>query len=120
MDTLRAHRFDGMRGVVHCFTGNAHQARVLVEEFGLLLGIGGVVTFKTAEPLREAVRTVGVERIVLETDAPYLAPVPLRGKRNEPAFLAHVADRLCELLVCSRVELLASHQPQCTGKLFSL
>jgi TatD DNase family protein len=80
-----------MRGVVHCFTGDAMQARTFVEEFGLLLGIGGVVTFKTAEPLREAVRAVGLEALVLETDCPYLAPVPHRGARNEPAFMRESA-----------------------------
>jgi len=64
----------------------------------LLLGIGGVVTFKTAEGLREAVREVGLEHIVLETDCPYLAPVPFRGKRNEPAFVAATAARVAEIL----------------------
>ena len=80
-----------MRGVVHCFTGATEQARTYVEEFGLLLGIGGVVTFKTAQPLRDAVRAVGLGPVVLETDCPYLAPVPYRGKRNEPAFMAESA-----------------------------
>jgi TatD DNase family protein len=87
-----------MRGVVHCFTGNADQARTYVEEFGLLLGIGGVVTFKTAEPLRDAVRAVGLGPIVLETDCPYLAPVPHRGKRNEPAFMAESARTLAQVV----------------------
>ncbi len=81
----------GQRGIVHCFTGDAEQARVFHGELGLLLGIGGVVTFKTAEPLREAVRAVGLGAIVLETDCPYLAPVPHRGRRNEPAFVADTA-----------------------------
>lgn len=107
VQTLRAHKFDGMRGVVHCFTGTPSEARMLTGEFGLFLGIGGVVTFKTAGTLREAVRSVGIERLILETDAPYLAPVPERGKRNEPAFLAHTVLRLCETLVCDRIELLA-------------
>jgi TatD DNase family protein len=87
-----------MRGVVHCFTGDAAAARLLVDEFGLLLGIGGVVTFKTAEGLRQAVKEVGLEHIVLETDCPYLAPVPYRGKRNEPAFMAATAARVAEIL----------------------
>jgi TatD DNase family protein len=86
-----------LRGVVHCFTGNAEQAHVLVEEFGLKLGIGGVVTFKTADPLREAVRSVGLDHVILETDCPYLAPVPHRGARNEPAFVASTAAGLAEL-----------------------
>lgn len=106
VETLRKHRFDAMRGIVHCFTGTPGEARTLVSEFGFLLGIGGVVTFKSADRLREAVRSVGTEHIVLETDCPYLAPEPKRGQRNEPAFLSQTVDRLCEILVCDRVELL--------------
>jgi len=108
VDTLRAARFEGMRGIVHCFTGTPSEARTLTGEFGFLLGIGGVITFKNADRLHEAVRAVGVERIVLETDCPYLAPIPHRGDRNEPAFLTSTVDRLCELLVCDRIELLAT------------
>ena len=87
----------GMRGVVHCFTGNAEEARRLTGEFGLLLGIGGVVTFANAHALRDAVRAIGAGEIVLETDCPYLAPVPMRGKRNEPAFVRVTANTLAEL-----------------------
>ena len=105
---LREHWADGMRGIVHCFTGSPSEARALTKEFGLFLGIGGVVTFKNAQLLREAVRAVGVERLVLETDCPYLAPMPRRGDRNEPAFMGYTVDRLCEILVCDRVELLAT------------
>ena len=94
---LRAEFASPMRGVVHCFTGDAAQARILVDEFGLKLGIGGVVTFKTADALRDAVRGAGLAHIVLETACPYLAPVPHRGKRNEPAFMPATAARLAEL-----------------------
>jgi TatD DNase family protein len=87
-----------MGGVVHCFTGTHEQARLYVDEFGLLLGIGGVVTFENAQPLRDAVRAAGAGALVLETDAPYLAPVPLRGRRNEPSFLPHTAARVASLL----------------------
>jgi len=96
--TLRAEFAPPMRGVVHCFTGDAEQARRLVGDFGLKLGIGGVVTFKAAEGLREAVRAVGLEYLILETDCPYLAPVPYRGQRNEPAFVAATAGRVAEVL----------------------
>jgi len=89
--------FSGLRGVVHCFTGDAAQAETLVREFDLKLGIGGVLTFKTAQSLRDAVVRVGLDAVVLETDAPYLAPVPMRGKRNEPAFVPYVARTLSEL-----------------------
>ncbi|HEY5426699.1 MAG TPA: TatD family hydrolase [Candidatus Tumulicola sp.] len=95
---LRAEFPPGTRGVVHCFTGNAEQARELTGNFGLTLGIGGVVTFANAGGLREAVRAVGLGSIVLETDCPYLAPVPVRGQRNEPAFLPHVASKLADVL----------------------
>jgi TatD DNase family protein len=87
-----------MRGVVHCFTGDTTQAATLVNEFGLLLGIGGVVTFANAQPLRDAVQAVGLDAIVLETDCPYLAPVPVRGRRNEPAFVKHTATKLADSL----------------------
>lgn len=77
-------------GVVHCFTGGPEEARAYLDR-GLYLSIPGVITFKTAEPLREAVRQAPLDRLFLETDCPYLAPVPHRGKRNEPAFLVETA-----------------------------
>jgi TatD DNase family protein len=86
------------RGIVHCFTGTPAEARLFAGELGLVLGIGGVVTFKTAQPLRDAVKEVGLDAIVLETDCPYLAPVPHRGKRNEPAFVADTARIVAEVL----------------------
>lgn len=98
---LRQEFARGMRGVVHCFTGDAPQALTLTGEFGLALGIGGVVTFPNAPGLREAVRAAGLGSILLETDCPYLAPVPVRGKRNEPAFLTHVAAKLADVLETS-------------------
>ncbi len=97
VDVLRSECTAPVRGVVHCFTGDAAQARALVA-FGLKLGIGGVLTFKNAEPLRVAVGEVGLDHLILETDAPYLAPVPHRGKRNEPAFVADTARVLADLL----------------------
>ncbi len=95
---LREEWHAGMRGVVHCFTGDTQQARTYVDEFGLYLGIGGVLTFKTAQPIRDAVVSVGLAHLVLETDCPYLAPVPHRGRRNEPAFVRDTAAKLAELL----------------------
>jgi TatD DNase family protein len=105
---LREEFTPGMRGVVHCFTGNPDQAQTLVDEFGLSLGIGGVLTFANAKPLREAVRAVGIDALVLETDCPYLAPIPMRGKRNEPAFLTHVAAKLAEVLGIGTEEITAT------------
>ena len=83
-------------GIMHCFTGNVEQARRALA-LGFYLSFGGVVTFPKAADLHEAARAVPLDRILLETDAPYLAPVPRRGKRNEPAFLVHTARRLAEL-----------------------
>ncbi len=89
---------DGARGVIHCFTGDAEQAQTYTREFGLYLGIGGVVTFKSAQPIRDAVAAVGLDRLILETDCPYLAPVPHRGQRNEPAYIPTIAQRVAEIL----------------------
>jgi TatD DNase family protein len=97
-----------MHGVVHCFTGTEAQARTLVDEFGLVLGIGGVLTFPNAAALRDAVRAVGASKLVLETDCPYLAPVPMRGKRNEPSFVRHTAAKLSEVLGLPLDELIAT------------
>lgn len=84
-----------LRGVFHCFTGNVEQARRAVD-FGFYLGIGGVVTFKNGG-LEPILRQLPHERILLETDAPYLAPVPKRGKRNETAYLPFVAQKIADL-----------------------
>ncbi len=116
---LREQWSPAMRGIVHCFTGDAEQARTLVGEFDLLLGIGGVVTFPKADALREAVRTVGAQALVLETDCPYLAPVPMRGKRNEPAFLQYTAPSLAQTLGISQTELVAVTDRN-AAKLFGL
>jgi TatD DNase family protein len=83
-------------GIMHCFTGNTEQADQSLA-LGFYISFGGVVTFPKAAALHEAARAVPLDRILLETDAPYLAPVPLRGKRNEPAFVVHTARRLAEL-----------------------
>ena len=80
-------------GVFHCFTGNAQEARQLLEFDKFSLGIGGVLTFKKSH-LPEVVADIPISRIVLETDAPYMAPVPMRGKRNESAFVRYIIDRL--------------------------
>ncbi len=97
VDILREEWEPRMRGVVHCFTGDAAQARTYVEEFKLYLGIGGVITFKTAQQVRDAVLERGLQCVVLETDCPYLSPVPHRGERNEPANVAITARKVAEL-----------------------
>ena len=83
-------------GIMHCFTGNAAQARQAVA-LGFHLGFGGVLTFPKAESLREAARITPEDRLLVETDCPYLAPVPHRGKRNEPAFVVDTARRLAQV-----------------------
>jgi TatD DNase family protein len=83
-------------GIMHCFTGDAEQARMALNG-GFHISFGGVLTFPKAESLREAARIVPDERILVETDCPYLAPVPHRGKRNEPAFVVDTARRLAEV-----------------------
>lgn len=97
----------GMRGVIHCFTGDAAHAQIYVREFGMLLGIGGVVTFKSAQQVRDAVKAVGLEHLILETDCPYLAPVPHRGQRNEPAYVSVTAQALEQVLNASAADVAA-------------
>lgn len=89
-----------LKGVFHCFTGNEEQARHILAYGGFKLGIGGVLTFKNAG-LDKVVKTLSLNDLVLETDAPYLAPVPFRGKRNESAYLLQVAEKLAELFEVS-------------------
>lgn len=86
----------GLRGVFHCFGGSREEAEQIIN-LGFYLGIGGVLTFKKSG-LDEVIRQVGLERVVLETDAPYLAPVPYRGKRNEPAYIPLIAQKLSEVM----------------------
>jgi TatD DNase family protein len=83
-------------GVIHCFTAGAGLARRALD-LGLHISFSGIVTFKNAADLREIAAEVPIERLLVETDAPYLAPVPMRGKRNEPAFTAHTAATLAEI-----------------------
>ncbi len=91
-------------GVIHCFSSSQWLAERSVE-MGMAISISGILTFKKAEELRDAVAGVPVENLLVETDAPYLAPVPKRGKQNEPAFVVHTAERLAELKGLSGAEL---------------
>ncbi len=97
MEVLRTHwASTGLPCVMHCFTGNETQARECLDA-GFYLAFGGVTTFPKASAIREAARIVPPERLLLETDSPYLAPVPHRGKRNEPAFIAHTAQVIADV-----------------------
>jgi TatD DNase family protein len=95
-DTLRILKASGggqVRGVFHCFTGDAALAAAALE-LGFYISFSGIVTFPNSGALRGVAATVPDHRLLIETDSPYLAPVPLRGKRNEPSFVGHVADAL--------------------------
>jgi TatD DNase family protein len=89
-------RVGSLRGVIHCFSSGPQLAEKALE-LGFYLSFSGIVTFKKAEELRGIARTVPLDRMLVETDAPYLAPMPHRGKRNEPAFVVHTAALLAEL-----------------------
>ena len=95
----------GLRGIMHCFTGTEEEAKVYLE-LGFHLGLGGVTTYKNCG-VKDYLPHLPLDRIVLETDAPYLAPVPCRGKRNEPAFLVHTAQKIAEILGMDLDELAA-------------
>ena len=99
-DTLKILReFPNVKGVMHCFSGS-HEVAEQVVKMGYYLGIGGVITFKNCK-LAEHLVGIPLERLVLETDAPYMAPVPHRGKRNESRWMRYVAERLAQVYNCS-------------------
>ena len=104
---LKRYKDDLPGGVFHCFTGNEIEARELLSFDRFVLGIGGVLTFKKSKLPETLAQAVPLSRIVLETDAPYMAPVPMRGQRNEPAFVAHVCRRLAEVYGVSEEEVSA-------------
>ena len=102
-DVLAPYKGKGLRGVFHCFSGSLEQAKRVID-IGFFLGIGGVLTFKNAG-LAEVVEKIDISPIVLETDSPYLAPVPHRGKRNESAYISIIAAKLAEIKKCSLTEI---------------
>ena len=107
IEVLRTHwAATGLTCIMHCFTGNAAQARECLD-LGFYLAFGGVTTFPKAAEIREAARITAGDRLLLETDAPYLAPVPHRGKRNEPAFVALTAQAVAGVRGISAEELAA-------------
>jgi TatD DNase family protein len=95
IEVIRENQNGKLKGVFHCFSGNAEQARQIAE-LGFYLGIGGVLTFKNSG-LDKVLAGVDLAHMVLETDAPYLAPVPFRGKRNESGYIIYVAEKLAEV-----------------------
>ena len=101
VDMMESHRNDNLTGVFHCFTGTEEEAQKLLTFEGFKLGIGGVLTFKKSTLPEVLKNVVPLSRIVVETDSPYLAPVPHRGKRNESAFIIEIIKRLTEIYACN-------------------
>jgi TatD DNase family protein len=95
-ELLRSEGEGKLRGVIHCFTGSYEAARAYLD-LGFYISFTGIITFKNAEALRDVVRRVPLERILVETDSPYLTPVPHRGKRNEPAYVRLVAAAIANV-----------------------
>ena len=95
IDCIRPFAKKGLTGVFHCFGGSLSEAREIIE-MGFYLGIGGVITYKNSG-LDQVVAALDLSHIVLETDSPYLSPVPFRGKRNEPSYLRFVAEKIAEV-----------------------
>ena len=95
VELLRTEGSAKLRGVIHCFTGD-YEAACAYLDLGFYLSFTGIITFKNAEPLREVVRKVPLEKMFVETDSPYLTPVPHRGRRNEPAYVRFVAETIAK------------------------
>jgi TatD DNase family protein len=117
IETVAEYQRGKLKGVFHCFSGNEEQAKKITD-LGLYLGIGGVLTFKNSG-LDKALVNINMEHIVLETDAPYLAPVPFRGKRNEPSYIKYVAEKLAEIQQLT-IDEVAGITTENAKKLFSL
>jgi TatD DNase family protein len=122
-DILAKHRVGEVGGVIHCFTGTPQDALDYLA-LGMHISFSGIATFKgkSADPIRAAIRQVGarsLDRLMIETDCPYLAPVPMRGKRNEPAFLVHTAEAIAAELQIEAAEL-AESTALTTRSLFAL
>lgn len=103
IQVIKQNQKGNLKGVFHCFSGNLEQAKQVID-LGFYLGIGGVVTFKNSG-LDKVMGEVDMEHVVLETDAPYLAPVPFRGKRNECSYLKYIAEKLSDIKNISKEEI---------------
>ncbi len=115
---LRSEGVSAAGGVIHCFSGDAASARAFLDE-GLHISFSGIVTFKNADALREAARIVPADRLLIETDAPFLAPIPYRGKRNEPALVTCTAAVLAEVRG-ETLDVVAENTRRNTERLFRL
>ncbi len=99
IEVVKKYQRGNLRGVFHCFSGSVDSARRIID-LGFYLGIGGVITYKNAG-LPAVIAQLSLDHLILETDAPYLSPVPYRGKRNEPSYLTIVAEKIAEAKFCS-------------------
>lgn len=115
IDIVREHQKGKLRGIFHCFGGSLDEAKQIID-LGFLMGIGGVVTYKKSG-LTEVLPSIPLEYLVLETDAPYLTPVPFRGKRNEPSYLKYVITKMAEAMNIP-VEEIAKQTTRNAQKLF--
>ncbi len=116
---IRPYAEKGVQGVVHCFTGSVNEIKLILD-LGWYVGFTGIITFgASAEPIREAVQVCPLDRLLIETDSPYLAPKPYRGKPNEPAFVVEVAKKVSVLKRVALEEICAATH-QNTEKLFNL
>ena len=106
-------------GVFHCFTGNEKEAEELLQFERFVLGVGGVLTFKKSHLPEVLPQVVPLNRIVLETDAPYMAPVPMRGQRNEPAYVRYVLQRMAQAYGINEDEL-AAHTNENVERVFGV
>ncbi len=96
MDTLELIKRHKPKGVLHCFSGSAEMAKEIIS-LGMYIGIGGVITFKNSKKLTEVVKEIPLQRILLETDAPYMSPEPFRGKTNNSAYIKYIAEKIAEI-----------------------
>lgn len=118
LDILQQYRDKGIRGCIHCFSGTLDFAKACME-MGFYISFAGQITFPKAEDLREVVKNIPLDKMLIETDSPYLAPQPKRGKRNEPPYVSFTAHKISELKGVD-IETVAKITAENTAKLFSL
>jgi len=117
INVIKSYNGKGLTGIYHCFGGTLQNAREIIDQ-NFLLGIGGVVTYKNSG-LAAILKDIDLQYIVLETDAPYLSPVPFRGKRNESSYLKYIAQKIAEVKNIS-VEEVAEQTTKNAEKIFKL
>jgi TatD DNase family protein len=105
VDVLK--NYAGVTGVIHCFSGEKYFAKRCLD-LGFYLSISGIITYKNSIELQDTLRYIPLDRLLIETDSPFLAPAPVRGKLNEPAFVIHIADKISQLLQISLEEVASS------------